>query len=121
LSNWDVIIVGAGPAGIFAALELTRISPQLSVLILEKGFELESRRCPREGIMGGCANCSPCAITSGWGGAGAFSDGKLTLTNKFGGFLDEYVSKNELLSLIDYMDKMWVEFGATGRVFGTDK
>lgn len=121
LSNWDVIIVGAGPAGIFAALELTRISPQLSVLILEKGFELESRRCPREGIMEGCANCSPCAITSGWGGAGAFSDGKLTLTNKFGGFLDEYVSKNELLSLIDYMDKVWVEFGATGRVFGTDK
>lgn len=121
LSKWDVIIVGSGPAGIFAALELVREAPQLSVLILEKGSDLDARKCPREGVIAGCLNCSPCAITSGWGGAGAFSDGKLTLTNKFGGFLDEYVSKDELMSLVKYIDGKWLEFGATDRVFGTDQ
>jgi len=81
-----VIIIGAGPAGIFAALELSRKDPGLSVLILDKGHGLEKRKCPGRGIIGGCLNCDLCSITSGWGGAGAFSDGKLTLTNRFGGF-----------------------------------
>lgn len=121
MKTWDVIIVGAGPAGIFAALELTKRAPGLSVLILDKGLDLEKRLCPRQGIIGGCLNCSPCSITSGWGGAGAFSDGKLTLTNKFGGFLHEYVSRAQLTDLISYIDNIWLDFGATGRVFGTDK
>lgn len=118
--KWDVIIVGAGPSGIFAALEIQRRAPHLSVLMLDKGFSLEKRSCPRQGVVGGCLNCSPCSITSGWGGAGAFSDGKLTLTARFGGFLHEYVSRKELSDLIDYVDNIWLEFGADKRVFGED-
>jgi uncharacterized FAD-dependent dehydrogenase len=121
LNTWDVIVIGAGPAGIFAALELTRRAPGLSVLVLDKGLALEKRKCPSQGKIGGCLNCSPCSITSGWGGAGAFSDGKLTLTNRFGGFLDEHISKGRLIDLIGYIDKTWLEFGATDRIFGADK
>jgi len=121
LTVWDVIIVGAGPAGIFAALELCRKTPELSVLILDKGHDLETRKCPGRGIMGGCLKCDLCSITCGWGGAGAFSDGKLTLTNRFGGFLHEYLSQSGLLELIHYIDGIWLEFGATDRIFGTEK
>ncbi len=116
-----MIIIGAGPAGIFAALELSRKDPGLSVLILDKGHGLEKRKCPGRGIIGGCLNCDLCSITSGWGGAGAFSDGKLTLTNRFGGFLHEYLSKSRLMGLIRYIDDIWLEFGATDRIFGTEK
>lgn len=119
MAVWDVIIAGAGPAGIFAAIELIRKAPDLSILILDKGKDLDKRDCPRHGVVGGCINCEPCSITSGWGGAGAFSDGKLTLTTKFGGFLHEYFNDRELSDLIDYTDKIWLEFGATQRVFGT--
>lgn len=118
---WDVIIVGAGPAGIFAAIELTRKAPGLSILIIDKGLGLDKRKCPRPGLIGGCLDCSPCSITSGWGGAGAFSDGKLTLTTRFGGFLDEYLSQEELSELIRYQDEIWREFGATDRLYGTDE
>lgn len=121
MTVWDVIIVGAGPAGIFAALELCRKPPELSVLILDKGHDLETRKCPGRGIMGGCLECDLCSITCGWGGAGAFSDGKLTLTNRFGGFLHEYLSQSGLLELIHYIDGIWLEFGATDRIFGTEK
>ncbi|MGB9825459.1 MAG: FAD-dependent oxidoreductase, partial [Desulfofundulus sp.] len=86
-SLYDVIIVGAGPAGIFAALELCE-TKNLKVLMLEKGEDIEARRCPMQ-RTGVCAKCSTCSIVSGWGGAGAFSDGKLTLTTDFGGWLDE--------------------------------
>ncbi|HHX28763.1 MAG: NAD(P)/FAD-dependent oxidoreductase [Bacillota bacterium] len=121
MAKWDVIIVGAGPAGIFAAIELVRKAPGLSVLMLEKGRSLEARNCPREKGLGGCVNCSPCSITSGWGGAGAFSDGKLTLTTRFGGFLNEYLQEGELRELIEYMDSIWLDFGASSRLFGTDE
>jgi len=121
VAKWDVIIVGAGPAGIFAAIELVKNRPGLSILMLEKGRSLEQRKCPREITGGGCINCKPCSITSGWGGAGAFSDGKLTLTTRFGGFLGEYLEEEELKELIDYIDRVWIEFGASSRLFGTDE
>lgn len=120
MKKWDVIIVGAGPAGIFTALEIYKKSPGLSVLILDKGNNLETRKCPKEGALGGCLNCSPCSINCGWGGAGAFSDGKLTLTTKFGGFLLDYLAEDELKNLIDYIDHIWVSFGAKSRIFGED-
>ncbi len=120
MAYWDIIVVGAGPAGIFAAIEVTRKSPSMKVLLLDKGNDLDRRVCPGEGVIRGCINCSLCSVTSGWGGAGAFSDGKLTLTPRFGGFLDEFNSKEKLAGLINYVDGIWCEFGAGDRLFGID-
>jgi len=119
--SYDVIIVGAGPAGIFAALELVRKN-DWDVLLLEKGFDMEKRKCPARGEHPvGCEiGCKPCSITCGWGGAGAFSDGKLTLSPDVGGWLTEYVGRGELEKLIDYVDRIWVEYGAPERIHGTD-
>lgn len=115
---YDVVIVGAGPAGIFAALELSDKSG-LDVLLVEKGADLGDRRCPaREG--GRCVHCEPCAITSGWGGAGAFSDGKLTLSADLGGWLDEYLSRDELEQLLRDVDRVWCEHGAADKIYGAD-
>ncbi len=114
----DVIIVGAGPAGIFAALELTK-ETQLSILMLDKGPDLNKRRCPASRGLG-CINCDPCALLCGWGGAGAFSDGKLTLSTEVGGWLTEYRTKDELLELIDYVDNIYLKFGAPQHVYGVD-
>jgi uncharacterized FAD-dependent dehydrogenase len=120
-TSYDVVIVGAGPAGIFAALELTRKN-RWSVLLVEKGFDMEKRKCPARGVQPvGCEiGCRPCSITCGWGGAGAFSDGKLTLSPEVGGWLSEYVGRTELEKLIAYVDRLWVEYGAPERVHGTD-
>lgn len=117
MSKYDVIIVGGGPAGIFAALELIRANENTKILLLEKGRSMTSRKCPI-GTNVKCQHCDPCAIVSGWGGAGAFSDGKLTLTTEFGGLLGEYMEKNELLELIDYIDKIYLEFGGPDEVHG---
>lgn len=109
MSKYDVIIVGAGPAGIFTALELVKKN-RLKVLILEKGSDIEQRECPAREDR--CVRCRPCAITTGWGGAGAFSDGKLTLSTEIGGWLTEFVPEERLKKLITYVDELYQEFGA---------
>ncbi|HHW01419.1 MAG TPA: NAD(P)/FAD-dependent oxidoreductase [Thermoanaerobacterales bacterium] len=118
--KYDVIIIGAGPAGIFTALELVDKAPELSVLILEKGKDIEGRICPSKENKVQCRHCDPCSIVNGWGGAGAFSDGKLTLTTEFGGWLDEYIPKSEVAELIGYVDRIFLSFGATEIVHGVD-
>lgn len=115
--HYDVIIVGAGPAGIFAALELRRLGG-FRVLLLEKGTLVQKRKCRIDSEHTACSNCQPCSIMCGWGGAGAFSDGKLTLTTEFGGWLAEYIGKEKLTELIAYADQTYVKFGAPERLFG---
>lgn len=119
-NHYDVIIIGGGPAGIFTALELVTSPKNYRILLLEKGKNIEKRYCPssEQGVK--CVNCKPCSILNGWGGAGAYSDGKLTLTTEFGGILDEYISSDELNDLINYIDSIYVKFGATTEIHGTD-
>ncbi|MDR3686512.1 MAG: FAD-dependent oxidoreductase [Coriobacteriia bacterium] len=115
--TYSVVIVGAGPAGIFAALELVRAGIT-DVLIVEKGHPIANRRCPARRTS--CVGCRTCDIMTGWGGAGAFSDGKLTLTTEVGGWLGDYVPKAELEELLEYADQLWLEYGATTEVHGPD-
>jgi uncharacterized FAD-dependent dehydrogenase len=116
--KYDVIIVGAGPAGIFSALELAEKN-KLDVLILDRGPEIDKRKCPSSRGLE-CRHCDPCSILSGWGGAGAYSDGKLTLSNEVGGWLNQYISDGELTSLVKYVDNVYLKFGASEQVFGGD-
>ena len=118
MKRYDAIIIGAGPAGIFAALEMADTG--LKVLMLEKGRDISARACPIHTQGTKCLNCKPCGILCGWGGAGAYSDGKLTLTTEFGGMLDLYMEKPALMSLIDYVDGIYLKFGATQTVYGDD-
>jgi len=118
-SKYDVIIVGAGPAGIFSALELAD-NTKLSILMLDKGPDIDKRKCPSSRGLG-CRNCVPCNVLSGWGGAGAFSDGKLTLSTEVGGWLTDYVSKEKLVELVDYVDEIYHRFGAPNNLYGVDK
>ena len=119
MKRYDAIIIGAGPAGIFAALELADTG--MDVLLLEKGRDIGSRACPIHTKKAKkCVHCKPCGIVCGWGGAGAYSDGKLTLTTEFGGMLDLYMEKPQLMSLIDYIDSIYLKFGATQTVYGDD-
>ena len=117
-SKYDAIIVGGGPAGIFAALELSK-STKLSILLLEKGRDLNLRRCPIIGKNRSCPPCSPCDLVSGWGGAGAFSDGKLTLSPQVGGQLEAYLGAKKAAELIRYVDDIYLKFGASKEVYGT--
>jgi len=116
-NKYDVIIVGGGPAGIFAALELSQ-STNLSILLLEKGRDLHLRRCPIIGKNRSCPPCSPCDLVSGWGGAGAFSDGKLTLSPQVGGQLKAYLGTDKAADLIHYVDDIYLKFGAPSEVYG---
>ncbi|MGQ9551882.1 MAG: NAD(P)/FAD-dependent oxidoreductase [Candidatus Bathycorpusculaceae bacterium] len=116
--KYDVIIVGAGPAGIFTALEITAKN-NLSVLIMDRGQDINQRKCPASRGFE-CVHCEPCAVLSGWGGAGAYSDGKLTLSTEVGGWLNQYVSSKELKELVKHVDSVYLKFGATERVYGED-
>ncbi len=115
--DYDVIIVGAGPAGIFAALDLSQI-PGLRILLLDKGQRIEKRRCPMREQGGPCRHCQPCSILNGWGGAGAFSDGKLTLGTAVGGHLAEIVGEEAAQTLVHEADAIYCAFGAPDKVYG---
>ena len=113
--NYDVIIIGAGPGGIFTAYELTRLNPGLKVAVFEAGHALNKRRCPIDGEkIKTCIGCKSCSIMSGFGGAGAFSDGKYNITNDFGGTLYEYIGKKRALELMHYVDEINMRYGGDG-------
>ncbi len=118
MSSYDVVIIGAGPAGVFAALELSAHSA-LDIAILDKGPEIDRRHCPAREPAGKCLQCDPCAILTGWGGAGAFSDGKLTLSTSVGGRLPAMLGAEPTMDLIRQVDDSYVEFGAPGPIHGT--
>lgn len=119
-NSYNVIIIGGGPAGIFAAMELLNAKHDIKILLIEKGRNISKRHCPISTGGGKCIKCKPCSIVCGWGGAGAHSDGKLTLTTEFGGVLDEYIPKEKLMGLIRYVDDIYVKFGGTTEVHGLD-
>ena len=113
--DYDVIIIGAGPGGIYAAYELTKESNGLKVAVFEAGKRLEERKCPIDGVkVKSCINCPSCSIMSGFGGAGAFSDGKYNITNDFGGTLHEYIGKDEAIRLMKYVDDINMSHGGEG-------
>ncbi len=119
-NKYDVIIIGAGPGGIFCAYELKRQRPSLNVLMIEKGRSIEKRQCPKRTTKQ-CVNCKPCSITTGFAGAGAFSDGKLSLSPDVGGNLPAILGYDETLKLIGESDSIYLEFGADKNVYGVDK
>ena len=116
-NKYDVIIIGAGPAGIFTALELVKNKRGLDILILDKGRNLSQRKCPARSL-GKCAGCDPCGITFGWSGAGAFSDGKLSLSPEVGGNITDYMTEDEAKELINYADSIYLSFGAKSEIYG---
>lgn len=114
----DILIIGAGPAGIFTALEMLRKGSRQKITIVEKGAAIEHRHCPKV-KTGQCMNCKPyCHITTGFSGAGAFSDGKLSLSYEVGGQLPELIGENYAQQMIDYTDQIYLEFGADSHVEG---
>ncbi|WP_297085534.1 FAD-dependent oxidoreductase [uncultured Draconibacterium sp.] len=119
-SHFDVIIVGAGPAGIFTAYELVKTKPGLKILMLEKGPNIYKRKCPKHTNGGVCVHCKPCNITTGWAGAGAFSDGKLSLSHEVGGTISDYIGIEATNELIKYTDRIYLEFGGDPAVHGEE-
>ena len=118
---YDVIIIGAGPAGIFTAYELVKERNDLKILILEKGRDIHKRKCPKHSNGGTCINCEPCSITTGWAGAGAYSDGKLSLSYEVGGMLPDYIGVEKTMEFIAYTDQIYLEFGADTKVHGANE
>ncbi len=116
--KWDYVIIGAGPAGIFTAIEALRLNPKTKILIIEKGARVEDRRCAKA-ITRKCENCRPyCHITTGFSGAGAFSDGKLSLSPEVGGDLPSLIGDDYARELIDYTDRIYLDFGADSKIEG---
>ena len=112
---YDVIIIGAGPGGIFTAYELTKRDPPLKIAVIETGHSLQNRQCPIEGDkVKTCINCKSCSIMSGFGGAGAFSHGKYNITNDFGGTLHEHIGKEKAPELMQYVDNINMRYGGQG-------
>lgn len=118
MKKYDVVIIGAGPAGIFTALEIYNHAPKTTkVLIVDEGISIYNRKCPAR-TKGVCVKCNPCNIMSGWAGAGAFSDGKLSLSEEVGGNITDYLPLDKVRSLIKYADDMYIKFGAPKEVHG---
>jgi uncharacterized FAD-dependent dehydrogenase len=115
--QYDVIIVGGGPAGIFTALELSKKN-KYSILVVEKGKDIKERVCPVQDKGVNCLSCSPCNLVSGLGGAGAYSDGKLTLSTEVGGRLEEIIGREPAERLIDYIDQLYIKFGGSDGLYG---
>lgn len=124
MNKYDVVIVGAGPAGIYCAYELIEKNPNLKVLLIEKGYDIFNRRCPvlehkiaKCPIVRGVSGCQPaCSITDGFGGAGAYSDGKFNITSEFGGWMTDYLDNDVVENLIHYVDDINLKFGATTQI-----
>ena len=113
--KYDVLIVGAGPGGIFAAYELMNNDPEKKIAVFEAGHPLEKRKCPIDGKkVKSCIHCKTCAIMKGFGGAGAFSDGKYNITNQFGGTLYQHIGKDTATELMEYVDKLNLMHGGEG-------
>ena len=119
MKNYDVIIIGAGPSGIFCAYELKRLAPETKVLMIEKGRSIEARQCPKRKTKV-CVGCKPCSITTGFAGAGAFSDGKLSLSPDVGGTLPEILGYDKATELIHEADEIYLKFGADKKVYGIE-
>lgn len=120
MDTYDVIIVGAGPAGIFCALELLTMEPSLKILMTDKGRDIDERSCPMKTKNVSCVECKECSLLSGWGGAGAFSDGKLSLSPDVGGHLLRYIRRDSLIELIEYVDNIYIRYGAPRLIHGED-
>ena len=116
-NRYDIIIIGAGPAGIFTALEYAEKKPDGKVLIIDTGRAISHRACPAR-INGQCVHCDPCAIVHGWAGAGAFSDGKLSLSDEVGGHVSDYIGHKRAMEYIKKADDMYLQFGASKTVHG---
>ncbi len=120
MQNYDVIIIGAGPSGIFCAYELIKENKDLKILMVEKGRPIEKRLCPKRTTKQ-CIGCQPCSITTGFAGAGAFSDGKLSLSPDVGGNLPDILGYDKAMELIKESDDIYLKFGADTNVYGVDK
>ena len=119
-NQFDVIIIGAGPSGIFCAYELIQEKPDMKILMIEKGRPIEKRTCPKRTTKV-CVGCKPCSITTGFAGAGAFSDGKLSLSPDVGGNLPEILGYDKTVELLKESDNIYLKFGADTNVYGIDK
>ena len=119
-NQYDVIIIGAGPSGIFCAYELIQNKPDMKILMIEKGRPIEKRTCPKRTTKV-CVGCKPCSITTGFAGAGAFSDGKLSLSPDVGGHLPEILGYDKAVELIKESDDIYLKFGADSNIYGVDK